>query len=597
MKMKGAQALIESLKREGVTKIFGYPGGANLPIYDALFDCEGIDHILVRHEQGAGHMAEGYAKASGKVGVCLVTSGPGATNLVTPIADAYMDSVPIVAITGQVPTFNIGKDAFQEADVFGITMPITKHNYLVKNPQDLPRIIAEAFYIARTGRPGPVLVDVPRDVSQAMIDYEPVTEVNIRSYKPNYEGHPKQIERAAEIINQAERPVLYIGGGVNHSGASEEVLQLAEICDIPIVYTLMGKGAVPDGHPKVLSMLGMHGSVYANLAVHHCDCLIAVGVRFDDRVTGKVEAFVPEAKIIHIDIDPAEIGKVKVPLVPIVGDCKRVLQDLLPLVKPKEHRAWWERIEDWRRDFPLSYPPNDEGLRAEYVIDRISVLTRGEAIVTTDVGQHQMWAAQFYRCKRPRQFITSGGLGTMGFGMPAAIGAQVAFPQEQVWCITGDGSIQMCIQEMMTAVQYKLPVKIAIINNAYLGMVRQWQDLFYNDRYSEVDLAASPDYVKLADAYGAKGFLVEDPEEVDKVIKKAMEINDVPVMIDFRVAREDNVWPMIPSGQTIKEMMVRQGLVAELERDLAGRPGTAPNGGNHPDQQNTQKPVREPQRI
>lgn len=571
MKMKGAEALIESLKREGVEVIFGYPGGAALPIYDALFDCECIRHILVRHEQGAAHAAEGYAKATGRVGVCLATSGPGATNLVTGLTDAYMDSVPVVAITGQVATPYIGKDAFQEADVFGITMHITKHNYLVKNPEDLPRVVAEAFYIARTGRPGPVLIDIPRDVSAATIDYEPVTQVQLRSYKPTVEGHPRQIAKAAELIQQSERPILYIGGGVISGNASAEVLELAEKANLPVVYTLMGKGAVPDDHPLCLGMLGMHGSAYANYAVAYCDTLIAIGARFDDRVTGKVDAFAPHAKIIHIDIDPAEIGKVKIPLVPVVGDCKRIVPEITKLVSYKPRSEWLDQINRWRQEFPLDYP-HDEELRAEFVIERISALTNGEAIVTTDVGQHQMWAAQFFKCKFPRQFITSGGLGTMGFGLPAAIGAQIGCPDREVWCISGDGSIQMCSQELMTAVQCRLPIRIAIINNEFLGMVRQWQELFWNRRYSHVELAAAPDFVKLAEAYGAVGLRVEQREDVDTAIKRAREVTDVPVVIDFRVAREINVFPMIPSGGTIEQMKVRQQISAELPRAIAGQP-------------------------
>lgn len=574
MKMKGAEALIESLKREGVEVIFGYPGGAALPIYDALFDCDSIDHILVRHEQGAAHAAEGYAKATGRVGVCLATSGPGATNLVTGLTDAYMDSVPVVAITGQVATSYIGKDAFQEADVFGITMHITKHNYLVKNPQDLPRVVAEAFYIARTGRPGPVLIDIPRDVSAAIIDYEPVTNVHIRSYKPTVEGHPKQITKAAEVINESDRPILYIGGGVISANASEEIIALAEKANLPVVYTLMGKGAMPDDHPLCLGMLGMHGSAYANYAVANCDALIAIGARFDDRVTGKVDAFAPKAKIVHIDIDPAEIGKVKHPLVPVVGDCKRVTAELVKQVCHKPREEWFAQIDNWKREFPLDYPRSDQ-LRAEYVIERIARITNSEAIVTTDVGQHQMWAAQYFRCKFPRQFITSGGLGTMGFGLPAAIGAKIGRPDREVWCISGDGSIQMCSQEFMTAVQCSLPIKVAITNNGFLGMVRQWQELFLNKRYSHTEMAAAPDFVKLADAYGAVGMRVERVEDVDDAICRAREVTDRPVVIDFRVAREDNVFPMIPSGGTIEQMRVRQAISAELPKMIAGQP---PNG-------------------
>lgn len=557
MKMKGSRALLESLKREGVEIIFGYPGGAVIPIYDAIYQFPEIQHILVRHEQGAGHMAEGYALATGKVGVCLATSGPGATNLVTPIADAMMDSVPIVALTGQVRTSAIGTDAFQEADITGITMPITKHNWLVKDVKKLPEVIAEAFHVARTGRPGPVLVDIPRDVSDAEIDYEPVEGIEIPSYRPTFEGHKHQIKKAADLMARAERPILYVGGGAIHARAEKELLELAERTQIPVTTTLKGLGAFPETHPLSIGMLGMHGTAYANFAVNECDLLIAVGARFDDRVTGKASEFVPKAKIIHIDVDPAEIGKVKMPDVPIVGDVKNVLAELLRVVEARRCDAWNAHITDMKREYPLFYP-QDGALHGQQVIEEIGDLTNHDSIVVTDVGQHQMWAAQFYKFRRPRQMITSGGLGTMGFGLPAAIGAQFGSPDKPVICVTGDGSIQMCIQEMMVASIYKLPIKIVILNNMYLGMVRQWQELFHESRYSEVDLERAPDFIKLAEAYGAAGIRCSDPSKVRGALEEAMAINDRPVIVDCRIVKEENVFPMIPSGGTISQMVVQR---------------------------------------
>ena len=556
MKMTGAQALMECLRREGVEIIFGYPGGVLLPIYDALYDVKDIKHVLVRHEQGAAHAADGYARASGKVGVCLATSGPGATNLVTGIATAYMDSIPMVAITGQVPTFAIGKDAFQEADITGITMPITKHNYLVTSTADLPRMMKEAFHIARTGRPGPVLVDIPRDVSAGTLEFAYPEKVELRGYRPTRTGHPKMIERAAEMINAAERPVVYGGGGVCLAMAHEELLALAEHADIPVTMTLMGKGGFPDEHELCLGMPGMHGTAYANYALHEADLIIAVGTRFDDRVTGKLDMFAPSAKFIHVDVDPAEIGKNVSVALPIVGDVKHVLAALLKRVTAKQHPEWHQTILKWKKQYPMRWKDGD-CVKPQYVIQEIYKATKGEAIVTTEVGQNQMWAAQFYPCREPRQFISSGGLGTMGYGLPAAIGAQFARPDRVVWDIAGDGSIQMNIQEMATAVANKLPVKIAVLNNGYLGMVRQWQTLFYHNRLSFVDLnVGTPDFVKLAEAYGAVGLRVTETSEVKKAIRHALAVKDRPCLIDFVVCREENVMPMVPSGGTVNEMLL-----------------------------------------
>ncbi len=562
MRMSGAKILLECLRREGVKHIFGYPGGVLLPVYDALYGYRDIEHVLVRHEQGAAHMADGYARATGRVGVCMATSGPGATNLVTGIATAYMDSIPMVAITGQVRTAVIGKDAFQEADITGITMPITKHNYLLKDTADIPRVVAEAFHIARTGRPGPVLIDVPFDVAKTEIEWDPDTypkRVQIPSYRPTTRGHEMQIRKAAQAIAEAERPILYVGGGCIASGAQAEVTELAERCNILVTSTLLGKGAIDENHRLSLGMLGMHGTAYANHAVNNCDLLIAVGARFDDRVTGKVDRFAQGARVIHIDIDPAEIGKVRQPEIPIVGDVKTVLRELLKHVKPRPWSEWNDRIMEWKRVFPLVYP-RDGKLYAEYVIEQIGEATDWEAIMTTDVGQHQMWAAQYYRCRRPRQFITSGGLGTMGFGLPAAIGVKKALPEATVFCLSGDGSFQMCVQELMTATVYGLPVITAIINNRSLGMVRQWQELFYEQRYSHVDLQASPDFVKLAEAYGGVGMRVTRPEEVRPAIEEALTVKDRPVVLDCVIPTEENVYPMIPAGMSVEDMRLRENL-------------------------------------
>ncbi|MDX1935315.1 MAG: biosynthetic-type acetolactate synthase large subunit [Capsulimonadales bacterium] len=569
IKSTGAKALLECLRREGVDIIFGYPGGAVIPLYDEIYHCDFLQHVLVRHEQGGGHMAEGYAHATGKVGVCIGTSGPGATNLVTPICDAMMDSIPMVAITGQVRTEVIGKDAFQEADITGITMPITKHNWLVKNVNDLPRIMHEAFHIARSGRPGPVLVDVPVDIARAVFEYDPdeAQKVDIRSFKSEFKIHNLQVKRAAELIAEARRPVLYAGGGAKAAHAHAELLELAERTGIPVTTTLHGLGTFPEDHDLSLGMLGMHGTAYANYAVHHCDLLIAIGARFDDRVTGKVAAFAPEAKVIHMDIDPGEINKVRRADVSIVGDCRAALMELLKYVEPQtemerimERSEWRHRIGKWKSDYPLEVPDGREDgqLHSEFVIREIARMTDRKVVVTTDVGQHQMWSAQHFGMRSPRQFITSGGLGTMGFGLPAAIGAAFGLKGETpVWCISGDGSIQMCIQELMVASIYQLPVKIAILNNQFLGMVRQWQEMFWQKHYSEVNLERAPDFVKLAEAYGVTGLRCSDVSDIEATIRKAIETPG-PVLIDFRVAKETNVFPMIPAGQTIHDMVIRK---------------------------------------
>ncbi len=563
IKSTGAKALLESLRREGVEIIFGYPGGAVIPLYDEIYHCDFLQHVLVRHEQGGGHMAEGYSHATGKVGVCIGTSGPGATNLVTAICDAMMDSIPMVAITGQVRTEVIGKDAFQEADITGITMPITKHNWLVKDVNDLPRVMHEAFHIARSGRPGPVLVDVPVDVFRAVVEYDPdeVQNIEISSFKSDFKVHKVQVKRAAELIAQAKQPVLYVGGGAKAAGAEHLVQALAHKTGFPVTTTLHGLGAFPENDPLSLGMLGMHGTAYANLAVEHCDLLIAIGARFDDRVTGKVSAFAQNAKVIHFDIDPGEINKVRRADVSIVGNCAEALEALLPLVEETQDISEWRaQLDAWRSDMPLEYNDGaqDGTLHAEWVIREIARLTDRNVVVTTDVGQHQMWAAQHFGMRSPRQFITSGGLGTMGFGLPAAIGASFGVgPDKDVWCISGDGSFQMCIQELIVATIYKLPVKIAILNNTFLGMVRQWQEMFWQKHYSSVDMERAPDFVKVAEAYGMVGLRCENVSDVEATIRTAME-TEGPVLIDFRVVKETNVYPMIPSGQTVGDMIVRK---------------------------------------
>jgi acetolactate synthase-1/2/3 large subunit len=551
MKMNGAQILIASLEQEGVEVIFGYPGGQVIPIYDALYDAK-IRNIVVRHEQGAVHAAEGYARSTGKTGVCLATSGPGATNLVTGIADAYMDSTPIVAITGQVPTFLIGGDSFQEADITGITIPITKHNYLVKDISDLPRVVKEAFYIASTGRPGPVLIDLPKNINQQIAKFEYPETVDLPGYKPNYIGNARQVKEAAEAMQKAERPVLYVGGGAVSSGAYAELRSLAEKLEIPVTTTLMGMTAFPAGHPLHLGMLGMHGTAYANFAVCEADLLIAVGARFDDRVTGKLEKFASKATVIHIDIDPAEIGKNVAVQIPIVGDIKSVLEMLLERVKERTNPKWLAQINEWKREYPLHYEAT--GLKPQRVIEELNRLTDGEAIICTEVGQHQMWTAQYYPFTRPRSLVTSGGLGTMGFGFPAAIGAQVGNPERLVIDIAGDGSFQMNIQELGTAVANQIPVKVIIFNNFYLGMVRQWQEFFFNKRYSGTVLESNPDFVKIAEAYGATGFRIDRVEDLTQKLQQAL-TTPGPVVVDCHVEREENVLPMVPAGGALDEMI------------------------------------------
>jgi len=560
MEKFGAEILVEALMEEGVEVMFGYPGGVLLHIFDVLYDSP-LNFILVRHEQAAAHAADGYARATGKVGVCMATSGPGATNLTTGIANAAMDSVPIVAITGQVTTNLIGGDAFQEADAVGITRSITKYNYLVKDPRDLHRIIKEAFYIARSGRPGPVLVDVPKDVSSTKAKYEKIDKLNLRSYNPVLKGNPKQIRRAAEAIVKAHKPVIYGGGGIIISGAAQELRQLAESQKIPVTLTLMGLGAFPGTHPYFMGMLGMHGTWAANRAVRDCDLLIAIGARFDDRVTGKTDEFAPHANIIHIDIDPSTISKNVPAHIPIVGDVKTVLEQLLKeldaasQLSAAAREKWLSEIAGWEKEHPLRYEKSKKVIKPQYVIEKIYELTKGDCIITTEVGQNQMWTAQYYKFEKPRTFISSGGLGTMGYGFPAAIGAKLGRPDELVIDIAGDGSIQMNIQELATVAQYKIPVKVAILNNQYLGMVRQWQEHFYNKRYSHTCISCQPNFKKLAEAYGVKGYMVDDPADVGPVLKDAL-FNDEPCLIDFRVEREENVLPIIPPGKGVYDAIL-----------------------------------------
>lgn len=560
MELTGAQILIKVFEEEKVDTIFGFPGGMVIDIYDKLEDSN-IKHVLVRHEQAAVHAADGYARASGKVGVCLVTSGPGATNTVTGIASAHMDSIPLVVITGQVPTHLIGNDAFQEVDIVGITRSCTKHNFLVKDVKDLARVVREAFYLARTGRPGPVLIDIPKNVSNTKNLYEPRKQVKIKSYNPTYKPNMKQLKKVVDLINTSERPVIFAGGGIILSRAAKELTAFARTLQIPVTGSLMGLGGFPGSDPLWLGMIGMHGTYRANMSTSFCDLLIGIGVRFDDRVTGKTDAFASQAKIVHVDIDPTSIRKNVPVTIPIVGDCRSTLQSLNALIKPPgksalkdKRKPWMDQIQTWKTQNTLAYQQTDV-IKPQYVVEKLYELTRGEAIITTEVGQNQMWAAQYYHFDKPNHFITSGGLGCMGFGFPAAIGAQIARPDKTVVDVAGDGSIQMNIQEMATALQYRLPVKIVILNNGYLGMVRQWQELFYDKRYASTCMTCGPDFIKLAEAYGALGLRATKPEEVIPVLEKGLSSPNTVIM-DFVVAQEECVYPMVPAGAPITEMLL-----------------------------------------
>ncbi|MCX6149878.1 MAG: biosynthetic-type acetolactate synthase large subunit [Ignavibacteriales bacterium] len=558
--MTGAEIFFECLRQEKVEYVFGYPGGAVLKIYEHLYDVDFLKHILVRHEQGATHMAEGYAKATGKVGVVLVTSGPGATNTVTGIADAYMDSIPIVVFTGQVATHLIGNDAFQEADIVGITRPITKHNFLVRDVRELASTIKKAFYIASTGRPGPVLVDLPKDVVSSKCEFDYPETVEMRGYKPTYLGHQNQIKKAAEMIRKAERPLLYVGGGVLMSNGTQELSIFARENKLPITMTLQGLGAFPGNDDLSLGMLGMHGTYWANQAVNNCDVLVALGARFDDRVTGKIETFAKHAYKIHVDIDPTAIDKNIIVDLPIVGDVKHVLAELaVEMTDPPELENWWNQINGWREECPLDFEEDDGRLRIQYVLQKLSEKTKGEAVVITDVGQHQMWTAQFYKFNNPRSHITSGGLGTMGFSVPASIGAAFGVKDRPIISISGDGGFQMNIQELITAAANKLPIKFIIMNNGFLGMVRQWQELFHAEKYSFTDLSNSnPDFVKVGEAFGLASFSTNSPKNVEDILDQAFAINDRPVLIEFKVVREEMVFPMVPSGGSIADMIVKR---------------------------------------
>lgn len=562
--IRGARILLETLKRLGVTDIFGYPGGAVIPIYNEIYDFEGINHYLARHEQGAAHEADGYARASGKCGVCLATSGPGATNLVTGIMTAHMDSIPLLAITGQVCSHLLGKDAFQESDIVGITMPVTKNNYLVKDIRDMIRTVKEAYYLATTGRPGPVLVDITRDAQLDVISYEEFEAIfnepiSIEGYDPNYIGHPKQIKKAIDLLKGAKRPLIIAGHGVLLSNATEELYKLATTCQVPVVNTLLGLGSFPGEHQLSLGMLGMHGTVYANYAVNEADVVLALGIRFDDRIAGVPKEFCKDATIIHVDIDPAEIGKNKLIDIPIVGDLKHVLNEINHELTPQTHESWLERIREWREEYPIRVRPHEgNSLLPQKVIQEIDNIVKGNAIVVTDVGQHQMWTSQFITFSKPNTIITSGGAGTMGFGLPAAIGAQVAQPDKKVVLITGDGGLQMNSQELLLLKAYNIPVKVVIINNGFLGMVRQWQELFNQRRYSFVDLEVNPDFETLAKAYGVQGVTLSTIEDLRSQLRDLI-LSDEPVVINCVVEREENVFPMIPAGCTAKDMMGLKG--------------------------------------
>lgn len=564
--INGARIVLETLHRLGVTDMFGYPGGAVIPIYDEIYSFPEIKHYFVRHEQGAAHAADGYARVSGKVGVCLATSGPGATNLVTGIMTAYMDSVPMLAITGQVGRALIGKDSFQEADIQGITMPITKHNYLVQDITDLPRILKEAYFIARTGRPGPVLVDIPKDIQTmtiTMAEYNKLFDVpiHLEGYDPTYKGHHGQIKKAATLIKNAKRPLIIAGAGILKSGAMDELKELAEKAHIPVGHTLVGLGGFPGDHELALGMVGMHGAVAANYSTEEADVVIAAGIRFHDRITGHPDFFCKKANIIHIDIDPAEIDKNVIIDVPIVGDLKQVLTELNTLVEEQRHDAWLDQIKEWQKEYPLVVPKLDAGeLNPQYVLSELNKIVDRDAIIVTDVGQHQMWAAQFLTHKMPHTIVTSGGAGTMGYGLPAAIGAQIGAPTKQVVLVVGDGGFQMTFEELMMVKQYHLPIKIVIINNGYLGMVRQWQEIFNKRRYSYVDLEMSPDFIKLADAFGLTAHRIENVDDFTKMFKAAITSND-NVILDCRVCREENVLPMIPAGGTVSGMMGKKGVL------------------------------------